>query len=526
MYNRLPDRSSGLCPDEVWSQIHCAHTNFTRVHVFGCPVYVLDHDFADGYKIPKWSPRFRLGMFLGLSLLHSSLVPLVLNLATGKVSSCFHLVFDDTFSTVNSLPANESLEEGWARVLKLDHETFIDLVDFRDEEGSFQTELLPVLDPVWFPLEDSAPREDSRGATDPTGDTAQVLWQSPCLHPSQDLTAANAATWGQLPTWISNIGGEGRTSFRPWRRFQRDYLINTWAIAQSSWSKVRKDFHALPAFFTRDRWDTALVKHFDPRILGVKLSKYDADNPRYKDAITGPYQDEYYEAMCTELEILEHPDINAWTSVERPRGVKVLPSKWVFKCKPFPDGTLKKFKTCFVVRGDRQVKGVDYFKRWAPVVHWSTVQMIMILAAKLNLCSAQCDITATFIHAHLADNKHIYVDQPKGLECESPGGRHYWIKLNCSVYGICQAPRDFFKFLNARLEGYCLKPSEPNPCLFLSKDLIIIVYVKNLLVYARRNQGITAFVEKMKKEEVQLRRKGTAKGFHYLDATRIHGANY
>ena len=188
--------------------------------------------------------------------------------------------------------------------------------------------------------------------------------------------------------------------------------------------------------------------------------------------------------------------------------------------KRFPDGILKKFKAHFVVCGDRQVKGVDCFKTWAPIAHWSTVCMIMILEAKLNFCSAQCDITAAFIHAHLLDHEHIYVNQPKCFERQPLGNRHYCLKLNSSVYGICKAPRHFFKFFSACFEEYGLKLSDPDHCFFLRKDLIIVVYVNDLLVYARRDQDITTFVKKMKMEEVQLHCECTAEGFLGVDITR------
>jgi hypothetical protein len=34
-----------------------------------------------------------------------------------------------------------------------------------------------------------------------------------------------------------------------------------------------------------------------------------------------------------------------------------------------------------------QKEGIDYFKTWAPVVMWSTVRIVMVLAAKLDLVS-------------------------------------------------------------------------------------------------------------------------------------------
>ena len=42
-------------------------------------------------------------MFVGLSLVHASDVPLVLNLASGAITAQFHVVFDDFFNTVSSI---------------------------------------------------------------------------------------------------------------------------------------------------------------------------------------------------------------------------------------------------------------------------------------------------------------------------------------------------------------------------------------------------------------------------------------
>ena len=74
--------------------------HFRRLHVLGAPVYVLDPKLQDGKKIPKWEPRSRLGMYLGFSSKHSSLVSNVLNIWTGSVSPQYHVVINDLFTTV------------------------------------------------------------------------------------------------------------------------------------------------------------------------------------------------------------------------------------------------------------------------------------------------------------------------------------------------------------------------------------------------------------------------------------------
>ena len=87
----------------------------------------------------------------------------------------------------------------------------------------------------------------------------------------------------------------------------------------------------------------------------------------------------------------------------------------VFKIKRLPSGMASKFKARFVVCGDRQLEGVDFFETYAPVVQWSTIRLIMVLAAKLCLCSSQCNITAAFVHSVLPSENGLYVHQPRGF---------------------------------------------------------------------------------------------------------------
>ena len=64
---------------------------------------------------------------------------------------------------------------------------------------------------------------------------------------------------------------------------------------------------------------------------------------------------------------------NTWNIMERnslPEVSDILPSTWDFKIKRYPDGRLRKFKAQFCARGDRQVEGIYYVEKYAPVVSW------------------------------------------------------------------------------------------------------------------------------------------------------------
>jgi hypothetical protein len=86
------------------------------LHVWGCPVYVLDPKIQQGQKLPRWVPRSKREMFMGLSQQHASEVPLVLNIGTGSITTQFHVVFDDLFTTVPSIERENEAPEHWAEL--------------------------------------------------------------------------------------------------------------------------------------------------------------------------------------------------------------------------------------------------------------------------------------------------------------------------------------------------------------------------------------------------------------------------
>ena len=85
IYNHLPG-SNGQCPADLFTGALIPRRQLKNIHVWGCPVYALDPTLQQGKKLPHWQPRSRQGIFVGYSPLHSSDVPLVLNLQSGSIS--------------------------------------------------------------------------------------------------------------------------------------------------------------------------------------------------------------------------------------------------------------------------------------------------------------------------------------------------------------------------------------------------------------------------------------------------------
>ena len=119
-----------------------------------------------------------------------------------------------------------------------------------------------------------------------------------------------------------------------------------------------------------------------------------ADNPKWFEAMNGPFREQFAEAAGEEIKTLT--EINAWDKVKRENWMNVLKSTWAFKIKRYPNGLIRKFKGRFCVRGDMQIEGVDFEETYASVVNWITVRTLLVLSQLLSLKTAKKVYTAAF----------------------------------------------------------------------------------------------------------------------------------
>ena len=62
LYNKVPDPSTGLCPDDLFTKTRQEQRNSHGLHVWGCSLYVWDKTITDGKKLPYWKPRASQGI--------------------------------------------------------------------------------------------------------------------------------------------------------------------------------------------------------------------------------------------------------------------------------------------------------------------------------------------------------------------------------------------------------------------------------------------------------------------------------
>jgi hypothetical protein len=74
-------------------------------------------------------------------------------------------------------------------------------------------------------------------------------------------------------------------------------------------------------------------------------------------------------------------DFYCWDLVPCTPDMKVISSTWALKVKRYSNRSVKKFKARFCACGNQQNKGIDFFEAWSPVIQWSTIRSLLILAA-------------------------------------------------------------------------------------------------------------------------------------------------
>ena len=103
---------------------------------------------------------------------------------------------------------------------------------------------------------------------------------------------------------------------------------------------------------------------------------------------------------------------------------------------------MKKFKARFCAQGDQQLKGIDFFETYAPVVQWTMVHLLLVCEILLELKLKQGDVTTAFLHADLDKQEKVYMEVPLGFQKKA---KFFTLKRLFMVYTSPQGP--FVSFL-------------------------------------------------------------------------------
>ena len=549
LWNHVPDPSTGLSAQDLFSRTRWPQRKFHDLHVWGCPTYVLNKTIQDGKKIPRWQPRSDRHVYIGTSRYHASTVPLTLNTSTGYISPQFHIVFDDWFATIgaskNEIPDftsdewlkmfgqstyqyafdDEDLEEQedhtMARKILEKQEEIVSAIDSPKQETRndiptvFRKEETQVTHNIHKNIEEN--KKENGLASDSTHQTPS---------PSAPTVTSEEAPgveilWEQPGFELNNPSLTSETTQSPERKrhsSQRKPILSPDVSPRAkrkiktpsrlTYTHDKRSFthlattHAQPVQHAHIFYCNKLLEDLEePALIYTARPQTNPDTFDFDQAMMSEHKHSFIKAAEVEVKALE--DFGCWEEIPIEMATtKVLPGTWVFRIKRAPDGTLKKFKGRYCIRGDLQE---GEFETYAPVVQLSSVRMFLVWALLLNWVTCSVDFGNAFIQATL--NDPIFVHVPRGFSSNKNG--RTCLRLKRSLYGLSVAPRLWFQHLWKALEKEGFTQSKYDACLMFAKDLIVIQYVDDLGIAGKDMKTIDNLIANLRKKGFELTKEGT-----------------
>jgi hypothetical protein len=194
-------------------------------------------------------------------------------------------------------------------------------------------------------------------------------------------------------------------------------------------------------------------------------------------------------------------------------------SKWVYKIKYKPDGSVDRYKARLVARGFTQQYGEDYDETFSPVVKMGTIRVIISLAVSHGWPLYQLDVKNAFLHGYLKEE--VYMEQPPGYATSDPT---QWVcKLQKSLYGLKQASRSWFDRFSLHIQQAGFTRSALDHSLFLYRqgDIVtwLLIYVDDIVITGNSSSHIS-HVKEVLQEEFKMKDLGELRYFLGVELDR------
>jgi len=289
-----------------------------------------------------------------------------------------------------------------------------------------------------------------------------------------------------------------------------EYLVRWVGFDDPTWEsrEALENAAALDAYEARLKLltsgETHNIHHYKPLMGDADLLfhvSYSGENdyPSVSEALRSELREEWLASRQRELDA--HRDNETWVDVNAqdiPPDAIILDSLYVLRIKRNPDHSINKLKTRLCINGARQ-RPDSYGETYAPVIRYSTLRLMLALAARWNMEIHQMDVVTAFLNGSVADQpKRFYMRLPRDEHGVRP-----IVLLNKALYGLKQAPRLWNQNLDSYLRsiGFAVCPFDT--ALYLKHDnagnllAMVAVYVDDLTICTQTMDQMTDFKAQM-----------------------------
>ena len=161
-----------------------------------------------------------------------------------------------------------------------------------------------------------------------------------------------------------------------------------------------------------DRAVNAIEQGQLDELLGI-IMKDETPNT-FDEAMNSCDKEKWAKAIQDELEALLAN--GTWEEIKRSREMNVIDSKWVFVVKHNADGRPERWKARLTARGFKQIGYVSLSDTFAPVARYTTVRVIVAVAASKQWKLEQSDVSNAFLNGEFKKEVFMYSVVGKGRD--------------------------------------------------------------------------------------------------------------
>jgi hypothetical protein len=196
----------------------------------------------------------------------------------------------------------------------------------------------------------------------------------------------------------------------------------------------------------------------------------------YREAVEGSHREQWLLAIAEELDSLRVKGVLELIPVKGMNmSGKQIGSRFIFKVK-MKHGKVDKFKCRLVARGFTQRANIDYSETFSPVARMNTLRIFLKISVDRGHHRISIDFKTAFLNATL--NEELYLLPIEGMDCKEG----FVYRLKKAIYGLKQAGRSWSTILTEFLLIQGLKQCTSEPCVFHATDILVIVYVDDVII--------------------------------------------
>ncbi|GAA6026934.1 hypothetical protein JCM8202_005054, partial [Rhodotorula sphaerocarpa] len=188
----------------------------------------------------------------------------------------------------------------------------------------------------------------------------------------------------------------------------------------------------------------------DPR--NHREAMHDSDSERWRHS-----ERDEFSSLRVEYNVFHLVDRS-----EVPSDAKILGSRFVYRCKKDQPGRVTGFKVRLVAQGFTQRPNVDFHETFAPVAKFTSIRVLLALAARHRLHVHQADVDKAYLHGALEEA--LYMRVPEGIDGSEYNGKV--LKLDRALYGLKQAGRVWNHRIHATLAALGYTRTKSDACIY------------------------------------------------------------